>query len=46
MYLESLVAYKFLGRASRRFAIGVIVSFAFLLLTFWATNLFSALHNP
>ncbi len=44
-YLESLVAYKFFGRASRRFAIGVIILFAFLLLTFWITNLFSAMHQ-
>ena len=46
VYLEGLVAYKFLGRPSRRFAIGVIASFAALLLTFWITNLFSGLHNP
>jgi ABC-type uncharacterized transport system permease subunit len=44
-YLESLVAYKFFGRVSRRFAGGVIVLFVFLLLTFWVTNLFSALHH-
>jgi ABC-type uncharacterized transport system permease subunit len=46
VYLESLVAYKRLGRSSRRFAIGVIASFVGLLLTFWITNLFSALHQP
>ena len=46
IYLKSLVTYKFMGRASHRFAIGVIMSFAFLLLTFWITNLFSALHTP
>jgi ABC-type transport system involved in cytochrome c biogenesis permease subunit len=46
VYLEALVAYKILGRSSRRFAIGVIASFAVLLLTFWITNLFSALHQP
>ncbi len=44
-YLESLAAYKFFGRTSRRFATGVIVLFVFLLLTFWITNLFSALHH-
>jgi len=46
VYLESLVAYKYLGRPSRRFAICIIASFVGLLLTFWITNLFSALHNP
>jgi ABC-type uncharacterized transport system permease subunit len=44
-YLESLVAYKFFGRSSRRFAIGVMVLFVFLLLTFWVTNLHSAMHQ-
>ncbi len=37
-YLESIV--------SRRFAAVIIVLFVFLLLTFWVTNLFSALHHP
>jgi hypothetical protein len=46
VYLESLLAYKFFGRSSRRFTICVIVSFAFLLLTFWITNLESPLHQP
>lgn len=45
IYLESLLAYKFFGRSSRRFTTGIIVAFAFLLLTFWVTNLFSALHQ-
>jgi len=45
-YLESLVAYKFFRRSSRRFAAGVMILFAFLLLTFWITNLESPLHNP
>ena len=44
-YLESLVAYKFFGRTSRRFAGMVIVLFVFLLLTFWITNLYSAMHQ-
>ena len=44
-YLESLVAYKFFGRTSRRFTIGVIVLFVFLLLTFGITNHYSSLHN-
>ena len=48
VYLEMLVAHKFFGRSSRRFAIGIVVAFVFLLLTFWLTNLFSPLHqnNP
>jgi ABC-type uncharacterized transport system permease subunit len=45
VYLEALVAHKFFGRPARRFALGVIISFAFLLLTFGITNHFSALHN-
>jgi len=45
VYLESLVAYKFFGQSSRRFATGVMIAFLFLLLTFWITNLYSALHN-
>lgn len=44
-YLEALVAHKFFGRSARRFAIGVIIAFAFLLLTFWLTNLLSPLHH-
>jgi len=33
-------------QSSRRFATGVIGAFAFLLLTFWGTNLLSTLHHP
>ena len=45
VYLEMLVAHRFFGRSSRRFALGVIVVFVFVLLTFGITNHFSALHN-
>jgi ABC-type uncharacterized transport system permease subunit len=45
VYLESLVAYKIFGRSSRRFSIGVVVAFAFLLLTFGFTNKFSPMHQ-
>lgn len=45
VYLEALVAHKFFGRSARRFAVGIIVAFVFLLLTFWVTNLFSPLHH-
>jgi ABC-type uncharacterized transport system permease subunit len=44
-YLELLVAHRFFGRSSRRFAIGVFGVFVFLLLTFWITNLYSSLHH-
>ncbi len=44
-YLELQVAHKFFGRSSRNFAVGVIVSFVLLLLTFWITNLDSPLHH-
>jgi ABC-type uncharacterized transport system permease subunit len=46
VYLEALVAHKFFGRSARRFALGIIITFVFLLLTFWITNLFSPLHHP
>jgi len=32
--------------AGRHFAYAVAGVFAFLLLTFWGTNLLSSLHNP
>jgi HemX protein len=44
-YLESLVAHKFMGRAARRFALGVVGLFALLLLTFGLTNKFSPMHR-
>jgi ABC-type uncharacterized transport system permease subunit len=46
VYLEALFAHKFFGRPARRFAVGVIAAFVFLLLTFWITNLNSPLHHP
>lgn len=45
VYLEALVAHKFFGRPARRFAIGIIAAFAFLLLTFGITNRISPLHR-
>ena len=45
VYLELIVARIFFGRSTRRFTIGVIIAFAFLLLTFWVTNLYSGLHH-
>jgi len=46
VYLELIVARMFFGRSTRRFTIGVVVAFAFLLLTFRVTNLYSGLHHP
>jgi HemX protein len=46
VYLEALVAHKFFGRPARRFAIGVLAAFLFLLLTFWFTNRLSPMHHP
>jgi ABC-type uncharacterized transport system permease subunit len=45
-YLELQVAHKFFGRSSRNFAVGVIVAFVLLLLTFWVANVNSPLHHP
>ena len=45
VYLEALVAHKFFGRPARRFAVGVIAAFVFLLLTFGLTNKLSPLHQ-
>ena len=46
VYLALLVLRRFFRQSSRRFATGVIAAFAFLLLTFWGTNLLSTLHHP
>lgn len=46
LYLALLVARARFAFAGRRFAWGVIGLFAFLLLTFWGTNLLSTLHHP
>lgn len=45
VYLELLVSHKFFGRSARRFALGVIIAFVFLLLTFGITNMLSPLHQ-
>jgi len=41
--LFSRLKFAFVGR---RFALGTIAVFIFMLLTFWGTNLLSALHHP
>jgi HemX protein len=45
VYLEALMAHKFFGRPARRFAVGIIIAFVFLLLTFWITNKYSQMHQ-
>jgi ABC-type uncharacterized transport system permease subunit len=45
VYLEALVAHRFFGRSARRFAMGIIIAFVFLLLTFGLTNKFSPMHQ-
>jgi len=39
-----LMRYKF-AQGGRRFAWGAVAAFAFVLLTFWGTNLLSPLHH-
>lgn len=46
LYLGLLVGRWRFALTGRRFACGVIGVFAFLLLTFWGTNLLSTLHHP
>ena len=46
VYLALLVLRRMFPQSGRRFASGVVVAFAFLLLTFWGTNLLSTLHHP
>jgi ABC-type transport system involved in cytochrome c biogenesis permease subunit len=45
-YLTLLILHWRPLAAGRRFAYGVIAAFTFVLLTFWGTNLPSAIHNP
>ena len=46
LYLGLIVMRWRYAQGGRRFALGVIGSFAFVLLTFWGTNLLSPLHHP
>jgi ABC-type uncharacterized transport system permease subunit len=46
VYLELIVARLFFGRSTRRFTIGAVIAFVFLLLTFGITNFYSGLHHP
>ena len=46
VYLGLLVSRWRFAQSGRRFAVGVIGAFAFLVLTFWGTTLLSPLHHP
>ena len=46
VYLALLAARRMRVLSGRGHAISVITAFAFLLLTFWGTNLLSPLHHP
>jgi len=46
LYLTLIVLRWKFAQSGRRFALGAVGSFAFVLLTFWGTNVLSPLHNP
>ena len=46
LYLGLVVMRWKFAQGGRRFALGAIGSFVFVLLTFWGTNVLSPLHNP
>ncbi len=46
LYLGLLVMRWKFSQSGRRFALGAVGSFIFVLLTFWGSNLLSPLHNP
>ncbi len=46
LYLGLVVMRWKFAQGGRRFALGAIGSFLFVLLTFWGTNALSPLHNP
>jgi len=46
IYLALIVMRWRFAQGGRRFALGAIGSFAFVLLTFWGTNVLDSLHNP
>jgi HemX protein len=46
IYLGLIVMRWKFAQGGRRFALGAIGSFVFVLLTFWGTNVLSPLHNP
>jgi ABC-type transport system involved in cytochrome c biogenesis permease subunit len=46
VYLSLLVMRWKFSQGGRRFALGAVGTFVFVLLTFWGVNLLSPLHNP
>lgn len=46
LYLGLIVMRWKFAQGGRRFALGAIGTFAFVLLTFWGINVLSPLHNP
>ncbi|HXG48707.1 MAG TPA: cytochrome c biogenesis protein CcsA [Methylomirabilota bacterium] len=46
MYLVLLVLRWRYAHRGRRFALSAVGGFAFVLMTFWGTNLLSTIHNP
>lgn len=45
-YLALVLAFWNFSLRGRRFAWGAVIVFAFVLLTFWGTNLLSKIHHP
>jgi HemX protein len=46
LYLALIVMRWRFAQGGRRFALGAVGNFLFVLLTFWGSNLLSPLHNP
>lgn len=46
LYLTLLILRWGFAQRGRRFALGALGGFAFVLLTFWGFNLLSSIHNP
>lgn len=46
LYLGLIVMRWWFAQTGRRFALGALGTFAFVLLTFWGTNVLSPLHHP
>jgi HemX protein len=46
VYLALIIMRWKFSQGGRRFALGSVGTFAFVLLTFWGSNLLSPLHNP
>jgi HemX protein len=46
LYLGLIVMRWKFAQGGRRFALGAVGTFLFVLLTFWGTNVLSPLHNP